>query len=315
MSLHQRLHRLITRAPAAPAQELHSKTIMVTGCGPDSIGFATAKLLAQRGAQLIISTRQNSAASAAEIARAAQVPAGQVQGVDLDLLDSASVRQCAAQVQALCPQLDVLINNAGIHLDLLREHKSPQRSSDGEEIHWRCNYLGTAHLTQELLPLLLASAAKTGDARVVHVASMLHQKGKNEQLFTPPAQHDSWVSYGNSKLALLHHAFELQRRYSALGLQAYALHPGAVFTQVANKGLAGHAWIGAIRQRFAWLESLFLLTPEEGAQTSVYCATAPQLLGGRYFSACRIAAHHADADDAAVAARLYAETLAHLDRL
>ena len=125
MSLHQRLHRLITRAPAAPAQELHSKTIMVTGCGPDSIGFATAKLLAQRGAQLIISTRQNSAASAAEIARAAQVPAGQVQGVDLDLLDSASVRQCAAQVQALCPQLDVLINNAGRHLDLLREHKNP----------------------------------------------------------------------------------------------------------------------------------------------------------------------------------------------
>lgn len=315
MSLHQRLHRLITRAPAAPVQDLHGKTIMVTGCGPDSIGFATAKILAQRGARLIVTTRKNSAASAADIARAAQVSASQVQGVDLDLLDSASVRQCAAKVQALCPQLDVLINNAGIHLDLLREHKSPQQSPDGEEIHWRCNYLGTAHLTQQLLPLLLATAAKTGDARVVHVASMLHRKGSNAELFTPSPKHDSWVSYGNSKLGLLHHAFELQRFYAAAGLQAYALHPGAVFTQVANKGLAGHAWIGAIRQRFAWLESLFLLTPDEGAQTSVYCATAPQLPGGRYFSACRVAAHHADADDAAVAARLYAQTQAHLERL
>ena len=291
---------------------MQGKTVMVTGCGPDSIGFATAKILAQRGAQLVITTRKNSAASAADIARAAQVPAAQVQGVDLDLLDGASVRQCAAEVQALCPQLDVLINNAGIHLDLLREHKSPQRSPDGEEIHWRCNYLGTAHLTQQLLPLLLATAAKTGDARVVHVASMLHRKGSNAELFTPPPKHDSWVSYGNSKLGLLHHAFELQRLYAAAGLQAYALHPGAVFTQVANKGLAGHAWIGAIRRRFAWLESLFLLTPEEGAQTSVYCATAPQLLGGRYFSACQLANHHSDADDAAVAARLYEQTQTRL---
>ena len=312
MSLHQRLHRLITCAPTAPVQDLHGKTIIVTGCGPDSIGFATAKILAQRGAQLIITTRKNSAASAADIARAAQVPAAQVQGVDLDLLDGASVRQCAAEVQALCPQLDVLINNAGLHLDLLREHKSPQRSSDGEEIHWRCNYLGTAHLTQQLLPLLLATAAKTGDARVVYVASMLHRKGSNADLFTPPPKHDSWVSYGNSKLGLLHHAFELQRLYAAAGLQAYALHPGAVFTQVANKGLAGHAWIGAIRRRFAWLESLFLLTPEEGAQTSVYCATAPQLQGGRYFDACTVATHHSDADDAVVAARLYTQTQTRL---
>ncbi len=308
MSLHQRLHRLITRAPSAPMQSMDGKTVMVTGCGLDSIGFATAKILAERGAQLIITTRKNSAASAADIARAAQVPSSQVQGVDLNLLDAASVMQCAAQVQVLCPQLDVLINNAGIHLDLLREHKSPQRSSDGEEIHWRCNYFGTAHLTQQLLPLLLATAAQTGDARVVHVASMLHRKGKNSDLFTQPAKHDSWVSYGNSKLALLHHAFELQRRYAAAGLQAYALHPGAVFTQVANKGLAGHAWIGAIRKRFAWLESLFLLTPEEGAQTSVYCATAPKLQGGRYFDACQVQSHHSDADDAAVAARLYEQT-------
>src|SRR3546814_2341650 len=95
-------------------------------------------------------------------------------------------------------------------------------------------------LTNALLPLLLRSAAQTCDARIVNVVSMLHTRGRNEFLFTPITPYNSWVAYGTSKLALVHATFELQRHHAAAGLQAYCLHPGAVFSNIADKGLSGN---------------------------------------------------------------------------
>src|SRR3546814_19083217 len=126
---------------------------------------------------------------------------------------------------------------------------------------------------------------------------MLHTRGRNEFLFTPITPYNSWVAYGTSKLALVHATFELQRHHAAAGLQAYCLHPGAVFSNIADKGLSGNPRLQAIRTLFAPIERQLLLTPKEGAQTSLYCATQPALAGGRYFPRCAASSDSTEADD------------------
>ena len=213
-------------------------------------------------------------------------------------------------------QLDILINNAGIHLDLLSQWKSPHLTADGHDLHWRTNYLGTMHLTHLLLPLLRKTGRDSGDARIVNVVSQLHFKGLNANLFDTDAPYNSWVAYGTSKLALVHASKEIQRRYAGSDkLQAYCLHPGAVFTNIADKGLSGNPALEAFRRTMAPFERFFLLTPEEGAQTQVHCATAPQLEGGRYFVKCRPAESSPASHDAAVSRKLWDETASWIQSL
>ena len=291
--------------------DMQGKTCVVTGCGADSIGEATALALAQRGARVLISTRQGAAERAAtitQLAQAAGLPAAQIQGHDLDLLDSASTAAFAAWVQTQAPALDVLVNNAGVHLDLLGDHKSPQRSADGHEIHWRCNYLGTAQLTFALLPQLLQAANTNGQARIVMVASMLHNKGQNRWMFDAQTQHNSWVSYGSSKLGLMHLALALHERYQSLGLKTYSLHPGAVSTRVADKGLQERPGLAALRREFLPLEKWFLLSPAQGAATSLHCACAPDASSGLYWRNSRPAKAGAELQDAASRTRLWQTT-------
>jgi retinol dehydrogenase-12 len=303
------LRRVFVRAPLADAIALPDRRVIVTGAAVGSIGFETARILASRGARVTVTTR-SAPQSLADCLNAALDSDGvPVEAMPLDLAQRVSVDTFVADYRRRHGDaLDILINNAGIHLDLLSQHKTPQLSADGIEIHWRTNYLGTMQLTLGLLPALLASARTSGDARIVNVVSQLHHKGDNAGLFTAPARHDSWVSYGLSKLALVHATFELQRRYGDEGLQAYCLHPGAVYTHIADKGLSGHPVIERIRKALAPIERYFLLTPTEGAQTSIHCASAPQLHGGRYFRNCAPYPASRDADDADVAARLWAQT-------
>jgi NAD(P)-dependent dehydrogenase (short-subunit alcohol dehydrogenase family) len=249
----------------------------------------------------------------AEPGRVVAALGGQVDGHALDLSDADSVRRFARWYGDAHGALDVLVNNAGVHLDLLSQWKQPKLSADGQEVHWRINYLGTVHLTRLLLPALLTAAHQRGGARVVNVVSRLHAKGSNAALFEAPAKYDSWAAYGTSKLALMHDTLELQSRYGADGIRAYCLHPGAVFTNIADKGLAGNPRLEAVRRAFAPVEAFFLLTPEEGAQTSVHCATSPGAEGGRYYSGCRPAETSADAQDAEVAGRLWQRTAQWLE--
>ena len=102
-------------------------------------------------------------------------------------------------------------------------------AEDGREIHWRTNYLGAFHLTWALLPLLQRSGLESGDARVVNVTSGLHDRVGNEDL---PLYH-SWDAYGLSKLAMIHMACEIERRFGeTYNLHAVALHPGVVMTNL-----------------------------------------------------------------------------------
>jgi len=306
----RRLRQLFSAAPYAQPVELQGKTIIVTGASPGSIGFETARILAAWGASVVITTR-----SAPQAALAALEQAGapsRISAHPLDLCRADSVARFVDWYTATHGgRLDVLINNAGVHLDLLSQWKEQHRTEDGFEIHWRTNYLGTSHLTQRLLPLLQAAAAQTGEARIVNVVSMLHARGTNGGLFEPLRPYNSWVAYGLSKLALIHATFEMQRRYAGTSkVQAYCLHPGAVYTNIAGKGLAGNRVIETVRNALSPVEAFFLLTPEEGAQTQVYCATQPRLAGGLYYDKCRPAQASAETPDSSVAARLWEETQA-----
>ena len=272
----------MSRAVAERA-DLSGRRILVTGAGPGSLGSATARVLSDWGADVVVTRR-----------------------TDLDLADASSVRRFAESFRG---PLDVLVNNAGIHLDLRSTWRTPTLTDDGVEIHWRTNYLGTAQLTALLLPRLAESA----DPRVVNVVSKLHARARNDDLFAPRDPYDSWAAYGASKLALIHHAFELQRRCAPV--QGYALHPGSVYTHIADRGLEGHRVLGALRRVFAPVERAMLLTPEQGAQTTLHCATAPGLEGGRYFRNCAPATPTADALDAEVSARLWDETQTRLANL
>jgi NAD(P)-dependent dehydrogenase (short-subunit alcohol dehydrogenase family) len=311
MQLNHRLRQLFVNTPIARRVELKGRKIIVTGASPGSLGFETAAILASWGAKVIVSSRSDSQGLVEHLhERLPDRAKGSIDARDLDLAQAQSVAAFAQWYKdAHGEQLDVLINNAGIHLDLLSEWKAPQLSADGFEIHWRSNYLGTMHLTHLLLPLLIASGKATGDARVVNVSSQLHAKGTNPELFERVRPYNSWEAYGLSKLALVHAAFEIQRRFAhSANLQGYCLHPGSVFTNVASKGLAGHAVIAAMRHLLSPVEAFFLKTPWEGAQTQVYCATSPGLQGGRYFQDCE--AHRASQDtiDSKTAARLWDET-------
>ena len=313
------LRTLLIRAPQAPPVDLHGKNIIVTGAAVGSIGFETARILASWGATVTITTRSNPQVviDALNAALADTDSHGVIDAQTLDLAQASSVAQFADWYNtAHGGQLDVLINNAGIHLDLLSQWKKPQLTADDFEIHWRTNYLGPAHLTQRLLPLLQKTAQTSGDARIVNVVSQLHHKGSNAGLFAAPTPYNSWVAYGLSKLALVHATFEIQRRYAEPSrVQAYCLHPGAVYTNIANKGLAGNPLIESVRKALAPVESFFLLTPTEGAQTQVHCASQPDLAGGQYFQKCTPATPSNEANNTQAAARLWDETQAWIKTL
>ena len=270
--------------------DMSGRTVLVTGAGRGSIGAETARILAGWGADVVVTTRASDPAIPATVWH------------PLDLADAASVDRFAAWYGER--PLHVLVNNAGVHLDLRAKWHEPTRTADGHEIHWRTNYLGTAHLTNLLLPSLVASPG----ARVVNVVSKLHARAHNEHLFGPIEPYHSWTAYGASKLALIHHAFELDRRYSAV--RGYALHPGEVYSTIADKGLANAPVLARMRKALAPLERRVLMSTTEGAQTTVHCASAPGLAGGRYFRHCAPAEPSPEAADRAVSARLWDRTAA-----
>lgn len=216
------------------------------------------------------------------------------------------MRTFARWVLAAGP-LDALVNNAGIHLDLRKKWSEPQLL-DGQEIHWRTNYLGSAQLTRALLPALVARGQATGDVRIVNVVSRLHARGRNEFLFEGVQPYDSWAAYGTSKLALMHDAASLSDRHAVHGLRAVSVHPGSVFTRVADAGLATSPVLAKLRSYAAPIERLVLLSPAQGAATTVFALTDPDVVGGGYYTKSARAVPSADAQDASVRDRLWDTT-------
>ena len=316
MNLRQLIRKPFVTTRYAQAVDLEEKQAIVTGCGLGSLGFATAKTLARWGALVIVTTRSNTAA----VVRALQEELAQehvdarVDGHELDLSDAASVSRFSQWYQQHYGQrLDILINNAGIHLDLMSKWKEPKLTSDGYEMQWRTNYLGSAQLTHNLLPLLQKTGNSYGEARIVNVVSQLYSRGNNVALFDPDTSYNSWKFYGLSKLALIHLTYEINRRFCKKDhVKSYCLHPGSAsgtYTNVANRGFEGSPIIALLRKLGAPLEKLFMSTVEEGIQTQIYCATAIEAKSGHYYQNCQITETTHDTKDENVAGRLWRETL------
>jgi NAD(P)-dependent dehydrogenase (short-subunit alcohol dehydrogenase family) len=275
-----------------------SGVALVTGAGRGSLGEATVAGLRELDWRVLTTTRTCETT---------------VDSHRLELADAASVSTFAAWLPTITDRLDALVNNAGIHLDLRSRWHQPQLV-DGREVHWRTNYLGTAQLTRLLLPLLLDTAAEHGQARVVNVVSKLHDRGRNEWLFGDLVPYDSWAAYGTSKLALVHEAAEIERRYGDRGLHGYSLHPGSVHTKVADRGLETAPVLAWLRRLAAPLERRALTTPAVGARTTVWCVTSSEAVPGGYHVRSAPAEPSPEALDATVAARLWDATTAWAER-
>ena len=283
---------LCTPKPMAERVDMSGRTVIVTGASPNSLGYETAKTLAGWGADVIATSLHDAKTTEACLkSDLSKVGAdGNISVRSLDLCDTSSVSNFAAWfVQTYEGKLHVLLNNAGIHQNILSPRQKPPLSADGFEIHWRTNYLGPFHLTKLLLPSLKRGALESGDARVINVASHLHDRVSNEELFNPTKRYHSWNAYGASKLALIHFSFEMNRRYEKeFNLRSVALHPGSVHTNLTQtQSINGR--IGEVLNHLNYaMTSLVLLHRKYGAQTLIMCASTPNLQGGRYYERCRV---------------------------
>ncbi len=288
------LWRLFGRNPTAERADMSGRRVIVTGASPKSLGYETARILASWGASVVVTATRNVASMADSLKadlRRIGADERQVAARSLDLCDVESVNGFATWYRKnYGDRLHVLINNAGIHKNILSPRKKPPLSKDGFEIHWRTNYLGAFHLTSRLLPLLKRSGLECGDARVINVSSHLHGRAKNEGLFDATKRYHSWDAYGLSKLALIHFSFEIQRRFAArYNLRSAALHPGSVDTNLTRMAVPGGRTGGVFHRVGCVLASSVLLRLEHGAQTTVMCASKHPLQGGEYYDRCGIA--------------------------
>ncbi len=249
------------------------RVCMITGAN-GGIGKETALALAEMGATVVIVARDS------EKGRVALTDIRQRSGndkVELMVADLASldaVRRLASEFREKNQQLHVLVNNAGALNAQLSLTK------DGFETTFGVNHLAHFLLTNLLLDLLKASAP----ARIINVSSSAHTRGTIDfDGLHGERKYAGIAAYGQSKLANVLFTYELARRLDGAGVTANCLHPGVIRTGFGrNNGGA----IGAFFRVFHTVARPFLLTPEQGAQTSIYLASSPDVEGvtGKYFA-------------------------------
>ena len=247
------------------------KVCIVTGAN-SGIGKATAMGLAQMGATVVMVCRDQ--VKGEEAQNEIREKSGN-EAIDLmlaDLASQASIRQLAENIQQRYQQLHVLINNAGGF------NLSRRETTDGLEMTFAVNYLAPFLLTNLLLEKLIASAP----SRIVNVSSESHQSGyiRMDDLQLEKG-YRIMRAYGQSKLALVLFTYELARRLQGTGVTANCLHPGFVATNIGQNG------VGSVGRSITKLIfSTLGISPEEGAKTSIYLASSPEIEGvtGKYFA-------------------------------
>lgn len=304
--------------PKAKPVDLSGKVIIVTGATPGSIGFESASMFAHWGAQVCVTVRSQQNISRCKEAFGKVLSpqaASNIHVQQMDLQSSQSVSEFTSWFSNHYQQLDVLLNNAGIYLDMLGQWKQEQLSDDGFEKHWRVNYLGNLQVSCELLPLLKQSAAKTGEARVVMVSSHMHDNCSNEELFSGLQHYKSVKAYGRSKLALSHFSLYMHEQQQHNNIKFVCVHPGSIYTNLVNKGLEGNPTLLAVRDKLAWMEKAILLSPQQGAQTQIMCASDPHIQSGTYYYRCAPAAFAPTLNDRNVSEKLWQESKAWLENI
>ncbi len=266
---------------------LAGKTILVTGCN-SGLGHEALRVLTKRGARVVGTARSLDKAKAA---------CASVQGDTIplacELADPASVRACVAAVKAAGLRLDAIICNAGIMaLPKLQQ-------AYGYELQFFTNHIGHFILVTGLLDQL------TDDGRVVMLSSAAHKMAPKVGIqfdnLSGATGYRDWTQYGQSKLANLLFAKELARRFAGTKKTANAVHPGVIQTNLGRH-------MNPIAQFFFGLsDKIALKSIPQGAATEVYVAVHPATAGisGAYFADCNVAQSRPDADDAALARKLW----------
>ncbi|CAM3832815.1 SDR family NAD(P)-dependent oxidoreductase [Mucilaginibacter galii] len=251
------------------------RTTVITGA-TSGIGKETALALAKKDHALYLLVRN--VAKGEELKKEIIEQSGNrsVFVIHCDLADMQTVKQAADELKGKLIAINVLINNAG------GINPSRHESKDGIELTFAMNHLGHFLLTMSLLPLL-----QKGQARVINVSSEAHKMARPQLLNDVQFKQDysSWKAYGLAKLSNIYFAKALAEKYAQSGITAYALHPGVVKSDFWS-GMGG---LNAILKILA---SPFMITPREGAQTSIYLAGQIKLspkLNGQYFKKSQVA--------------------------
>lgn len=266
---------------------MQGKTVLITG-GTSGIGKVTARELAKLGAAVVIIGRDAAKAERTITEIKTQTGNDAIEAIVADLSSMAEVRRAAAEFKARHDRLHVLINNAGAMFTKRYE------TVDGYERTFALNHLAYFLLTNLLLDTLKASAP----ARIVNVSSDAHTGKKlNFDDLQREKSYDfgGMRVYGESKLANLLFTYELARRLKGTGVTVNALHPGFV---ASDFGKSENWFINFIRPIIHRLA----IPVEEGAQTSIYLASSPEVEGvsGSYFDKCvAIKSSRASYDEAA----------------
>jgi NAD(P)-dependent dehydrogenase (short-subunit alcohol dehydrogenase family) len=271
---------------------MSGKTVVVTGAS-SGIGLETARTLAVDGARVVMVVRNEEKGEAAITDIRSTAPAAQLELVLADLYSLDEVRKAGAELRSKLDRLDVLVNNAGLI------HKTRELTVDGLERTFALNHLAAFLLTYELRELLAASAP----ARVITVSSFGHNFARFD--WDDLAKMERWTGetgvYGASKLCNIWFAKEAARKLAPARVTSNALHPGAV---ASNFGASG-SWLFRVGPK---LVKPFMLTSAQGARTSIYLASSPEVEGvtGEYFVKCKIKKPSARARDEESAKRLWA---------
>jgi len=277
--------------------DLSGQRILVTGASA-GLGLETTRALAAHGASVTMGVRDLTKGAAAMEEVRASVPDAELDLRPLDLADLASVRAFAHGFLEDHPTLDVLIANAGIMA-------CPYGTTvDGFELQFGTNHLGHFLLITELLPALIAADG----ARVVLLSSAGHRFGAVD-LEDPGFErqpYDAWTAYGRAKTANVLCAVGLDRRHREDGVRAFAVHPGGIQTELGRHLTSDTLQVLVDRLAAAPTETVWKTVPQ-GAATSVYAATSPDLdgQGGVYLEDCHVSAV-TDDPDAREGVRAYA---------
>jgi NAD(P)-dependent dehydrogenase (short-subunit alcohol dehydrogenase family) len=257
----------MTRWTSSDLPDQTGRTVLVTGAN-SGLGFQTSLELARRGARVLMACRNPGRAEDALGRVRQEVPGAAAELVSLDLSSLDSVEHAAEEVASRVPHLDLLVNNAGIMA-------VPEgRTADGFELQFGTNHLGHFALTGRLLPTLLAADAP----RVVTVSSTAHIMGKiNFADLHATGGYGRWKAYGQSKLANLLFASELQRRAGGRILSASA-HPGYAATHLQE-----HQGQAAFQVLMNVGNKLLAQSDAAGAWPSLYAAAMPEVTGNDFY--------------------------------
>jgi NAD(P)-dependent dehydrogenase (short-subunit alcohol dehydrogenase family) len=284
--------RAQSSGPAQARDTTRRKTALISGANT-GIGFETAKSLLNQGYNVIIGCRDESKGQAAK-KRLDEVEApghpGTCEVGVFDLARLSSVRDYSKRVLDEGKPIDILLNNAGVMA-------CPEmRTNENFEYQFGVNHLGHFLLTHNLMPLVEAAAHQSGDARIINVASSAHYPGTIDfdDLQWQQKEYSKWGAYCQSKLANVMFSYELAKRVPAgLDLTVNALHPGVVATELGRYLFPS---MPTNEEEIPWwskpllsVAKSFLLTPEQGAQTSIFLASSPDITGvsGKYFDSSK----------------------------